>query len=167
MSDTPSEMNDPNYKVDDVTAEHRAQASEKNTEKMWKYARKFAEKSGTYLHPHEEITEFLVIGLAKHMDDLGRPLCPCNFYEDKEAEVKKSEWICACEEMQKYKYCHCLLFVDKEGFPITEYLPEGHEGREIYGIVKDPIPEKGRALARVEEKQGRVIDKSGAEKPAT
>ena len=32
--------------------------------------------------------------------------CPCNFYEDKEEEAKSSEWICACEEMQKYKYCH-------------------------------------------------------------
>jgi ferredoxin-thioredoxin reductase catalytic chain len=30
--------------------------------------------------------------------------------------------------------------------PITEYLPEGHEGREVYGIVTDPTPEKGRAL---------------------
>jgi ferredoxin-thioredoxin reductase catalytic chain len=74
-----SETSDSSFKLDEVTEEHRAQASEKNTEKMWKYARKFAEKSGTFLHPHEEITEFLVIGLAKHMDDLGRPLCPCNF----------------------------------------------------------------------------------------
>jgi ferredoxin-thioredoxin reductase catalytic chain len=153
-------MNDPAFKLDEVTAEHRAQASEKNTEKMRKYVTKFAEKSGTFLHPHEEITDFLVIGLAKHMDDLGRPLCPCNFYEDKEAEAKRSEWICACEEMQKFKYCHCLLFVNEEGLPITEYLPEDHEGREIYGVVKDPIPEKGRALARVEEKQGRKIEKN-------
>jgi ferredoxin-thioredoxin reductase catalytic chain len=63
--------------------------------------------------------------------------------------------------MQKYKYCHCLLFVNEEGLPITEYLPEDHEGREVYGLIKDPIPEKGRALGRLEEKQGRVIDKSG------
>ena len=47
--------------------------------------------------------------------------------------------------MQKYKYCHCLLFVNEDGLPITEHLPEDHEGREIYGPVKDPIPEKGRA----------------------
>jgi len=30
--------------------------------------------------------------------------------------------------------------------PITEYLPEGHEGREVYGLVTDPTPDKGRAL---------------------
>jgi ferredoxin-thioredoxin reductase catalytic chain len=73
---------------------------------MRRYAEKFAEKSGTHLHPHPEITEFLVIGLAKHIDEVGRPLCPCNFYEDKAEEARSSTWICACEEMQKYKYCH-------------------------------------------------------------
>jgi ferredoxin-thioredoxin reductase catalytic chain len=93
--------------VDDVTDADRMQASEKNIEKMWKFARKFAEKSGSYLHPQHEITEFLVIGLAKHIDELGKPLCPCNFYEDKQKEVDESNfWICPCEEMQKWKYCH-------------------------------------------------------------
>ncbi|HJM89164.1 MAG TPA: hypothetical protein QF624_06000 [Dehalococcoidia bacterium] len=38
-------------------------------------------------------------------------------------------------------------------------MPEGHEGREIYGIVTDPHPDKGRMLARLEEKQGRTINK--------
>ena len=92
--------------LDRPTDEDRDQASAKNLEKMWKFVRAFAQKSGSYLHPQEEITEFLVIGLAKHIDEVGRPLCPCNFYEDKAAEAKSSEWICACEEMQKYKYCH-------------------------------------------------------------
>jgi ferredoxin-thioredoxin reductase catalytic chain len=36
--------------------------------------------------------------------------------------------------------------VNPEGLPITEYLPEDHEGRQVYGLVKDPHPEKGRAL---------------------
>jgi ferredoxin-thioredoxin reductase catalytic chain len=48
--------------------------------------------------------------------------------------------------MQIYKYCHCLLFVDAQGLPITEYLPEDHDGRKTYGLVKDPTPDKGRAL---------------------
>ena len=33
-----------------------------------------------------------------------------------------------------------------EGLPITEYLPEDHIGRETYGLVKDPTPDKGRSL---------------------
>jgi ferredoxin-thioredoxin reductase catalytic chain len=45
--------------------------------------------------------------------------------------------------------------VNEEGLPITEYLPEGHEGREIYGEIKDPTPGKGRALGKVlEERKG-------------
>ena len=53
-----------------------------------------------------------------------------------------------------------MLFCDSEGLPITEYLPEDHEGREIYGFIADPDESKGRALGRLEEKQGRHIDKN-------
>jgi ferredoxin-thioredoxin reductase catalytic chain len=90
-----------------------------------------------------------VTGLARHIEQVGKPLCPCNFYPDPAAEAKQRRWICACDEMQKYKYCHCLLFVTPEGVPITEYLPEDHEGRQAYGIVRDPVPDKGRAMSKV------------------
>jgi len=53
-----------------------------------------------------------------------------------------------------------MLFCDSEGLPITQHLPEDHEGREIYGFIEDPDPGNGRALARLEEKQGRTINKS-------
>jgi ferredoxin-thioredoxin reductase catalytic chain len=36
--------------------------------------------------------------------------------------------------------------VNSEGKPITEYLPEDHEGRRTYGVVADPTPDKGRPL---------------------
>ena len=119
--------------------------SEKNMAKMWKYAEKYSEKSGTHFHPEKSVTEGVILGLAQNLDTVGRPLCPCNFYPDKEAEIKVSRrWFCACNEMKKWKYCHCLLFVNEEGLPITEYLPEDHEGRQAYGLVKDPSPDKGR-----------------------
>jgi ferredoxin-thioredoxin reductase catalytic chain len=106
---------------------------------------KYCEKSGTSVHPDRDVTEAVVLGLAAHIDELGRPLCPCNFYPDKAAELAAGRrWVCACDEMKRYNYCHCLLFVSPEGFPITEYLPEEHEGRQIYGLVTDPTPEKGR-----------------------
>ncbi len=120
--------------------------SQKNIDKMQKYADKFAEKSGTFLHPDASVTETVVEGLARHIEEVGRPLCPCNFYPDKAEEAKSRRWVCACDEMQIYKYCHCLLFVSEDGTPITEYLPEDHEGRQVYGLVKDPHPDKGRAL---------------------
>lgn len=86
-----------------------------------------------------------MLGLAANLDEFGRPLCPCNFYPDKAAELAASRrWVCACDEMKRFKYCHCLLFVTPEGLPITEYLPEDHEGRQAYGFVKDPTPDKGR-----------------------
>jgi ferredoxin-thioredoxin reductase catalytic chain len=114
--------------------------------------KKYWEKSGSFPHPDKEVTEAVVLGLAANIDLVGRPLCPCNFYPDKKAEVERSrEWVCACDEMKKWKYCHCLLFVAPDGMPITEYLPEDHEGRQIYGLVKDPVPEKGREASKEEE----------------
>ena len=120
--------------------------SEDAIRRMRVFVEKYNAKFGTTVSPVEGVTESVILGLAKNVDDLGRPLCPCRFYPDKNEEVKHRTWICACDDMQIYKYCHCLLFVDKEGLPITEYLPEDHEGRKIYGVVKDPTPDKGRVL---------------------
>lgn len=117
----------------------------------------YCKKSGTTTGPGPEGAETALAvmkGLARHLDELGRPLCPCRFYPDKKAEVEHRTWICACDDMQIYKYCHCLLFVGPEGFPITEHLPEDHEGRQIYGLVCDPTPDLGRPLrARAAERE--------------
>lgn len=120
--------------------------SQKSLEKIRKFVAACAAKSGTSMHPNPAVTESVIQGLAAHVDEFGKPLCPCNFYPDKRVEVQLRRWICACDEMQMYKYCHCLLFVREDGLPITEYLPEDHEGRKTYGVVADPTPEKGRAL---------------------
>jgi ferredoxin-thioredoxin reductase catalytic chain len=129
------------------------QPSEQAVKKMRNFVDKYCEKSGTFTHPVEGIAEEVIQGLARYTDELGRPLCPCRFYPDKNEEIKHRTWICACDDMQIYKYCHCLLFVDKEGLPITEYLPEDHEGRKIYGLVKDPTPDKGRVLRHKAEER--------------
>lgn len=129
------------------------QPSEQSLKKMRNFVDKYCEKSGTFTHPVEGIAEEVIQGLARYTDELGRPLCPCRFYPDKDEEIKHRTWICACDDMQIYKYCHCLLFVDKEGLPITEYLPEDHEGRKIYGLVKDPTPDKGRVLRNKAEER--------------
>jgi ferredoxin-thioredoxin reductase catalytic chain len=105
-----------------------AEPNKDSLDKMWKFVKGFADKSGTAFHPTPAVTESVVNGLAANVDELGKPLCPCNFYKDKQAEAKLRRWICACDEMQIYKYCHC------------------HEGREIYGLITDPTPDKGRAL---------------------
>ena len=136
------------------------QPSEKAIQRMRVFVEKYTEKSGTYVSPVEGVTEQVILGLAQNIDEIGRPLCPCRFYPDKNEEIKHRTWICACDDMQIYKYCHCLLFVNEEGLPITEYLPKDHEGLAIYGMVKDPTPDKGRALRnqaqqREEERKAR------------
>lgn len=112
--------------------------------KIKHYIAKYREKTGTFGLP--EVEEAVSLGLASNLDSVGKPLCPCNFYPSKETELKEHgrRWVCACDEMRLYKYCHCLLFARPDGMPITEYLPEGHEGREIYGVLTDPTPNKGR-----------------------
>lgn len=88
------------------------QPKDASIQKMWNYAEKFAEKSGTHLHPQREVTEAVVLGLASHIDRYGRPICPRNFYPEKAAdgsfpdglylprdeEAKRRTWICACDE---------------------------------------------------------------------
>jgi ferredoxin-thioredoxin reductase catalytic chain len=126
--------------------EKRPLPSAATVEKIKKYVAKYREKTGTSPHPDPEVTEAVVLGLAANMEELGRPLCPCVFYRDKQAELDEHgrRWVCACDEMKKWKYCHCLLFATPEGLPITEYLPEDHEGRQVYGLVLDPTPTRGR-----------------------
>ena len=46
-----------------------------------------------------------------------------------------------------------MLFVTEEGLPITEHLPKDHEGLEMYGVVEDPTPDKGRALRNKAEER--------------
>ena len=121
--------------------------------KLRNFVQKYCDKSGTSVHPDPEVTEAVVLGLAQNADSIGRPLCPCRFYPDKQAEAKNRTWICACDDMQIYKYCHCLLFVNKEGLAITEHLPEEHEGRRMYGVIKDPTPDKGRPLRAQADKR--------------
>src|SRR3954454_18138203 len=108
------------------------------------------------------VTGSVVLGLARNLDRFARPLCPCRFYPNPEEEIKHRTWICACDDMQVYKYCHCLLFVNKEGLPITEHLPEGHEGREISGLVLDPHPDKGRMMREKAEER----EKERKERPS-
>src|SRR5262245_40193970 len=114
--------------------------------RMRHFTENYARKTGTTSHPDAEVTEAVLRGLAAHRAEVGRPLCPCRFYEDRRAEVRRRTWICPCDDMRRYRYCHCLLFVRPDGLPITEHLPEGHEGREAWGVVADPEPVPGREV---------------------
>jgi ferredoxin-thioredoxin reductase catalytic chain len=122
------------------------QPSRAAVDKIRRYVEKYWEKTGTAGHPNPEVTEAVITGLSANLEEVGRPLCPCNFYPDRQKELAEHgrRWVCACDEMKKWKYCHCLLFVTPSGLPITQYLPDDHEGRTTYGLVVDPTPLKGR-----------------------
>ncbi len=124
----------------------RPEPSAASVQKMQNFVERYRAKTGTAGHPNPEVTEAVVLGLAANAEELGRPLCPCRFYPSKQEELREHgrRWVCACDAMKQWKYCHCLLFVTSEGLPITEYLPEDHEGRQAYGVVRDPTPDRGR-----------------------
>ncbi|MCG8533117.1 MAG: ferredoxin:thioredoxin reductase [Desulfovibrionales bacterium] len=122
-----------------------SEPTEESINRVRNYVAKYCERTGLVTHSMPEVTDAVVNGLANHIDTLGKPLCPCRFYPDKQEEIKSRTWLCPCEDMKKYKYCHCMLFVTEDGMPVTEHLPEDHEGRATYGEVKDPAPEKYKA----------------------
>lgn len=135
--------------------------SEKSQKRVRKLVEAYTNKSGTTTHPNDEVREAVELGLAKNIDEIGRPLCPCRFYPDKQEEIKHRTWVCPCDDMQIYKYCHCLLFVKEDGNPITEYLPDGHDGKKVYGLVNDPTPDKGRPLRdKWEEREKERIERN-------
>jgi ferredoxin-thioredoxin reductase catalytic chain len=124
----------------------RPEPSQTSVQKIARYVEHYRSKSGTVGHNDQRVTEAVITGLAANLEEVGRPLCPCNFYPDKKRELVENgrRWVCACDEMKQWKYCHCLLFVTPAGLPITEYLPDDHEGRTTYGLVLDPTPLHGR-----------------------
>jgi ferredoxin-thioredoxin reductase catalytic chain len=122
-------------------------AIKKTKEIVDNYIETYCRKTGLTTHPVADVTDAVVHGLVSNMESLGKPLCPCRFYPDKQEELKRREWLCPCWDMKNYKYCHCMLFVNDDGMPITEHLPEGHEGRQAYGEICDPTPESGRRKA--------------------
>uniref|UniRef100_A0A803KQA5 Ferredoxin-thioredoxin reductase, catalytic chain n=2 Tax=Chenopodium quinoa TaxID=63459 RepID=A0A803KQA5_CHEQI len=78
---------------------------------MRKFSEQFCRKSDTYFCVDKSVTAVVIKGLAEHRETLGAPLCPCRYYEDKEAEAKQGFWNCPCVPMRERKECHCMLFL--------------------------------------------------------
>jgi ferredoxin-thioredoxin reductase catalytic chain len=114
-------------------------ASVNSVRRFLNFLSRFESKTGTILNPDPDVRNRVMLGLAKNYDRSGRPLCPCVHHPDKEIDLSNREpHICPCHEMRDCKFCHCLLFVSPNGLPITQYLAENHEGRQLYGLVEDP-----------------------------
>lgn len=83
----------------------------KTLEAMKNFAEQYAKRTDTYFCADPSVTAVVIQGLAEHKEELGSPLCPCRYYEDKEAEVKQTFWNCPCVPMRERKECHCMLFI--------------------------------------------------------
>src|SRR5207247_1721963 len=54
----------------------RPEPSEASVQRIRKYVEKYREKTGTTGHPDDSVGDAVILGLAAHLDELGRPLCP-------------------------------------------------------------------------------------------
>ena len=104
--------------------------SNETLEVVRKFAEKYAQRTNTYFCSDRSVTAYVLKGLAKHKDDLGSPLCPCRYYDDKLIEANSSYWNCPCLPMRERKECHCMLFLTKDNefssnsqeFPLSELI---------------------------------------------
>jgi ferredoxin-thioredoxin reductase catalytic chain len=81
---------------------------------MHKFSEIYAKKTNTFFCIDQSITAIVIIGLTKHKDDYGAPLCPCRHYENKRIEIDSAYWNCPCVPMRERKECHCMLFLEKD-----------------------------------------------------
>lgn len=79
---------------ENLTPEEEAVALEKATKAMTAFTNKYLQNTGTRLCSDKSVAAVVVKGLAEHKISLGAPLCPCRFYDDKEAEAKDGYWNC-------------------------------------------------------------------------
>mmetsp|Transcript_10705 Transcript_10705/g.25757 ORF Transcript_10705/g.25757 Transcript_10705/m.25757 type:complete len:200 (+) Transcript_10705:206-805(+) len=98
-------------KSDNLTTEERDLKVQKATKAMTAFTNSYLRNTDTKLCEQKSIPAVVIKGLAEHKVDLGAPLCPCRFYEDKEKEVKEGYWNCPCVPMREEKMCHCMLFL--------------------------------------------------------
>jgi ferredoxin-thioredoxin reductase catalytic chain len=101
-------------KNDGMTQEEREVALQKATKAMTAFTNKYLQNTDTRLCMDPSVPAVVIKGLAEHKVNLGSPLCPCRFYEDKEAEAKDGYWNCPCVPMRERHECHCMLFLTED-----------------------------------------------------
>lgn len=101
-------------KIEAQTPEQKERNMEKATKAMTAFTNKYLKNTCTSLCADKSVPAVVIRGLAEHKVTLGAPLCPCRFYEDKEAEAKDGYWNCPCVPMRERHECHCMLFLTED-----------------------------------------------------
>lgn len=83
----------------------------KNVDSISQFAESYAKATGTFFCVDLEVTEAVILGLAKNKELFGAPLCPCRYYDNKSDEISLAFWNCPCVPMRERKECHCMLFI--------------------------------------------------------
>jgi ferredoxin-thioredoxin reductase catalytic chain len=78
---------------------------------MQKFSEIYTKKTNTFFCIDKSVTAIVIIGLVRHKEEYGAPLCPCRHYENKKIEIKSAYWNCPCVPMRERKECHCMLFL--------------------------------------------------------
>ena len=86
----------------------------KATKAMTAFTNRYLKNTDTKLCQDLGVAAVVIQGLAEHKVELGAPLCPCRFYENKEKEVKDGYWNCPCVPMRERHECHCMLFLTED-----------------------------------------------------
>jgi ferredoxin-thioredoxin reductase catalytic subunit len=107
-------------KYEDMAEDEKAVALEKATKAMTAFTNKYLENTCTKLCSDKSVPAVVIKGLAEHKLTLGAPLCPCRFYDDKEAEAKDGYWNCPCVPMRERHECHCMLFLTEDNAFVGE-----------------------------------------------
>jgi ferredoxin-thioredoxin reductase catalytic chain len=81
---------------------------------MKQFAESYAKSTDTYFCSDFEVTQSVLLGLAKNKQFFGAPLCPCRYYDNKEDEISLAYWNCPCVPMRERKECHCMLFLTSD-----------------------------------------------------
>jgi ferredoxin-thioredoxin reductase catalytic chain len=87
---------------------------QKATKAMTAFTNKYLQNTDTRLCQDLGVAAVVIQGLAEHKVELGAPLCPCRFYEDKHAEARDGYWNCPCVPMRERHECHCMLFLTED-----------------------------------------------------
>ena len=103
-----------------MTPDQRDVAMSKATKAMTAFTNTYLKNTGTKLCADKSVPAVVIKGLAEHKVTLGAPLCPCRFYDDKEAEVKDGYWNCPCVPMRERHECHCMLFLTESSAFVGE-----------------------------------------------
>lgn len=85
-----------------------------------KMAEEHAREAGYVLNPIDSIREATLAGLARNLEQYGRPFCSCQVISDDILRVreKADDVACPCTphnaQIEEHGCCHCGLFMTRE-----------------------------------------------------